>query len=87
MTKVVATGGKQDLIFETLNGEIAHRMPIGDVVGNNGASVAGAMRILRHINGNFITDEEQRLAADVDADGELTQMDAQQILDYATGKK
>ena len=60
---------------------------IGDVVGNNGASVAGAMRILQHINGDFITDEEQRLSADVDADGELTQIDAQQILDYVTGKR
>ena len=56
-------------------------------MGNNGASVAGAMRILQHINGDFITDEEQRLSADVDADGELTQMDAQQILDYVTGKR
>ena len=87
ITKVVATGRNQDIIFEKLDGEISHKMPIGDVVGNNGASVAGAMRVLQHINGNFITDEEQRLSADVDADGELTQMDAQQILDYATGKR
>ena len=87
ITKVVATGRNQDLIVEKLDGEISHKMPIGDVVGNNGVSVAGAMRILQHISGDFITDEEQRLSADVDADGELTQIDAQQILDYATGKR
>ena len=85
--KVVAKGRNQDIIFEKLDGEISYKMPVGDVVGNNGASVAGAMRILQHINGNFITDEEQRQSADVDADGALTQNDAQQILDYVTGKR
>ncbi len=76
-----------DLTLDPLHGEIERRMPIGDVIGNNEPNSAGAMRILQHINGNTITDREAFLAADVDGDGILTQNDAQQILDYVTGKR
>lgn len=76
----------QDLILTPLDGKIERKMPIGDVIGKNEVTVAGAMRILQHAS-NPITDREQILSADVDGDGVLTQQDAQHILDYITGKR
>ena len=87
ITKVIGQGRYGDILFRELDGEIEHKMPIGDVVGEGKVTVTGAMRILQHLNGDFITNEEERLSADVDADGQLTQVDAQQILDYVTGKR
>lgn len=83
---IVATGRNfADLTLESLHGKIERKMPYGDVVGNNEPNAAGAMRILQHINGDLITNEEQRLSADVDGDGILTQRDAQKILDFISG--
>lgn len=76
-----------DLTFDTLDGLIERKMPIGDVTGTNSVDASGAIRILQHIQGNPITNEEERLSADVDGDGRLTQNDVQQILDYSTGKR
>lgn len=88
VTKVVAKGRyNSDLTLELLDGQIENRVPVGDVTGDNKVSVKGAMRVLQHIKGNFITNHEQFLSADVDADGVLTQNDAKEILDYATGKR
>lgn len=88
ISSLVAKGRSgTDLILQSLPGKIDHKMPIGDVVGNNKPTVAGAMRVLQHINGNTITDREAQLSADVDKDGVLTQSDAQQILDFTTGKR
>lgn len=85
---IVATGrNSADLTLEPLHGKIERKMPYGDVVGNDEPNAQGAMRILQHINGDLITNEEQRLSADVDGDGILTQRDAQQILDFITGKQ
>lgn len=76
-----------DVTVKELDGEIRNKMPIGDVVGNSKVTATGAMRILQHINGNFITEKEAFLSADVDADGILTQQDAMQVLDFSTGKR
>ena len=76
-----------DIKITALNGKIENRMMVGDVTSSNKVGATGAMRVLQHLNGNYITDREQFLAADVDADGVLTQTDAMQILDYATGKR
>ncbi|WP_077214972.1 putative Ig domain-containing protein [Bacillus dakarensis] len=76
----------EDLTIKILNGVIEHRMTVGDVIGNDGVTTTDAMWVLQHIGKNDISDREQWLAADVDADGLLTQDDAQKILDYATGK-
>lgn len=77
----------EDLKLQVLNGKIENRMPVGDVTGSNKVSVTGAIRILQHIKGDSITNREQFLSADVDADGILTQNDAHEILDYVTGKR
>lgn len=88
VTNIVAKGRNgADILFETLSGKIEHKMPIGDVTGNNRVDASGAMRILQHIKGDTITNSEALLSADVDGDGVLTSDDAQQILDYATGKR
>lgn len=88
VSNVVAKGKKNaDIAMTTLGGSITHRMLVGDVIGNNKVTATGAMRVLQHIKGDYITDREQFLSADVDADGVLTQNDATQILDYATGKR
>lgn len=88
ISSLVAKGRSgADLILEPLSGKIDRKMPVGDIVGNDKPTAAGAMRILQHINGNSITDREAQLSADVDKDGVLTQSDAQQILDYTTGKR
>ena len=75
-----------DLIIIPLDGKVERKMPVGDVIGKNAVTVAGAMRILQHAD-NPITDREQFLSADVDGDGVLTQQDAQHILDYITGMR
>ena len=86
ITKLVATGRyDQDISLDQLDGKIQRKMPIGDVVGSNRVTAKGAIRILQHINGNSITNREEFLSADVDGDGVLSQKDALQILDYATG--
>lgn len=88
ITNVVAKGRyNADLLLDILNGQIENRMPVGDVIGNNKVTATGAMRVLQHLKGHLITNQEQFLSADVDADGILTQNDAQEILDYATGKR
>lgn len=88
VSNVVATGrSNADITFTTLSGKIERKMPIGDVTGDNVVDASGALRILQHIQGNPIANEEQRLSADVDGDGVLTQNDAQQILDFTTGKR
>lgn len=77
-----------DLIFVPLNGKIDKRLPVGGVVSVDGPSAAGAVRILQHVDGvNPITEKEMILSADVDRNGKITQEDAQQILDYITGKQ
>lgn len=76
-----------DIKFDKLDGSIERKMPIGDVIGKDEPTVAGAMRILQHLNGNTITDKETFLSADVDKDGTLTQVDAQYILDFVSGKR
>lgn len=86
ITNVVAKGKRgADLKIMPLDGKITNKMPAGDVIGSNQVTAAGAMRVLQHLNGNVITDRDQFLSADVDADGVLTKTDATQILDYATG--
>lgn len=86
--KVVANGrAGADMLVETLDGKIERRIPFGDVNGTNEPSASSAMRILQHVNGDHITGKEQLLAADVDGDNVITQLDAQQILNYVTGKR
>ncbi|WP_100401550.1 putative Ig domain-containing protein [Bacillus sp. FJAT-42315] len=88
VANLTATGQRGlDLNIQPLHGKIEHKMPIGDVVGKNKVTAAGAIRILQHLNGNYITSREQFLSADVDADGVLTQVDVNYILDYTTGKR
>ena len=77
----------RDITLEKLNGKIEHQIPFGDVLGQNQPTAAGAMRILQHIKGDTINEQAAFLAADVDGDGTLTQIDAQQILDFITGKR
>lgn len=77
----------KDITLEKLNGKIEHQIPFGDVLDQNQPTAAGAMRILQHIKGNTIDEQAAFLAADVDGDGTLTQMDAQHILDFITGKR
>lgn len=81
--------GKTDipLTLTTLEGRIIHEMPPGDVVGKSKPNAAGAVRILQHVRGNFITNREEFLSADVDGDKQITQADAQMILDYVAGKR
>ncbi|BAK17757.1 hypothetical protein SSIL_3334 [Solibacillus silvestris StLB046] len=76
----------KEITLEKLDGKIEHQIPFGDVLGQNQPTAAGAMRILQHIKGDSITEQAAFLAADVDGDGILTQIDAQQILDFTTGK-
>lgn len=88
LLNVVAKGrNNADLNLTALDGKIENRMMVGDVTSSNKVGAPGAIRVLQHVNGKFITNREQFLAADVDADGILTQTDAMQILDYATGKR
>lgn len=75
------------IIVDRLDGKIEHQIPYGDVLGQNEPTAAGALRILQHIKGDSITEQSALLAADVDGDGTLTQIDAQQILDFITGKR
>ena len=77
----------KEIALEKLNGKIEHQIPFGDVLGQNQPTAAGAVRILQHIKGNDITEQAAFLAADVDGDGTLTQIDAQQILDFIAGKR
>ncbi|OKL37642.1 putative Ig domain-containing protein [Domibacillus mangrovi] len=85
----VAVKGRHnaEMKLVALNGKIEYKMPVGDVTGNNEVTAAGAIRVLQHINGDYITDREQFLSADVDVDGVLTQNDVMHILNYATGKR
>ena len=88
LSNVVAKGrNNADINLTAFDGKIENRIMVGDVTSRNKVGAAGAIRVLQHLNGKFITDREQFLAADVDADGILTQTDAMQILDYATGKR
>lgn len=88
ISDVVAKGrNSADIDMTALNGKIENKMTVGDVTASNKVGALGAMRVLQHLNGKYITNREQFLAADVDADGVLTQTDAVQILDYATGKR
>lgn len=83
-----ATGSQNKTItLDKLDGKIEHQIPYGDVLGQNQPTAAGALRILQHIKGDPITDQAAFLSADVDGDGMLTQIDAQQILDFITGKR
>lgn len=75
------------IIINRMDGKIEHQIPFGDVLGQNEPTAAGALRILQHIKGDSITEQAALLAADVDGDGTLTQIDAQQILDFITGKR
>ncbi|MGN7385532.1 putative Ig domain-containing protein [Sporosarcina sp. SAFN-015] len=85
---IVANGRYgNDIIVSPLGGKIERKMPVGDVVGKNKPTAAAAMRILQHVRGNLITNKEEFLSADVDGDNVITQNDAQQILDYVSGKR
>lgn len=85
---IVANGRYgNDIIVSPLEGQIARKMPVGDVVGKNKPTAAAAMRILQHVKGDLITNKEEFLSADVDGDNVITQNDAQQILDYVSGKR
>lgn len=75
------------LTFSLLDGKISRAMPKGDVVGKNKPNAAAAIRILQHAKGNPITDSEALKSADVNGDQQVTQVDAQMILDYIAGKR
>lgn len=75
-----------DFIVTPMDGKIIRQMPVGDVVGNNKPTAAAAIRILQHLN-KPITDPKAFASADVNADGVLTQEDAQMILDFIAGKR
>lgn len=77
----------EELVEATYDGAIYYERSMGDVNDSNDLNAAQAMKILQHANGTATLDREDREFADIDGDGNISQKDAKELLEYIVGKK
>ena len=66
---------------------IYYERSMGDVNDNQELNAAQAMKILQHANGSSTLSGEDLKFADIDGDGNISQKDAKELLEFIVGKK
>ncbi|MBK8464994.1 MAG: CSLREA domain-containing protein [Chloracidobacterium sp.] len=79
-TNTAAPGGTAGQYTLTGFGSGSYTVSLSKTTGQNGVSSADAARIAQHVSGNlFITNDRQKIAADVTNNGALSSTDAAQL--------
>ncbi|MCA0971504.1 putative Ig domain-containing protein [Halobacillus litoralis] len=77
----------EELVEAAFDGAIYYERSLGDVNDSNELNAAQAMKILQHANGSETLDSSDRAYADIDGDGNISQSDAEELLEYIVGSK